>query len=76
MKHRTLNQYLKDAPKLPEFTCPNIDAAIDKLESLRSENSELRDCADYWKDSFVELYEMFEELSNWKKDIKKLIRES
>ena len=60
-----LNEYetfAKNQPKMPEFTCPHIDEVIDwshkiidKMEEIRNMNSQLRDNAEFWKESCEEL---------------------
>lgn len=76
MKPKSFSQLEKEAPEFPDFTCPNIDAAIEKLEDLRKENAALRDCVEYWKDTCLETHDQLIEITEWKKDIKRIIRES
>lgn len=76
MKVKSWETYNKDAPHFPPFTCPSIDDAIEKLEELRVDNASLRDCVDYWKDTCSDLHDQLSDLIEWKREIKKYIRES
>ena len=57
----------RQAPnKIPDYTCPGIDQAIkqintltNQLERLRSQNTKLRDAAEYWKLATEELCDEF-----------------
>ena len=81
---KKLNQYErfeKDAPKIPVHTCPYIDEVLGHLiesnsilEDLRNMNSELRDSAEYWKNSCEEMQETINELLEFKENIKNLIK--
>ena len=80
---RKLNEYekfVKDEPKMPDFTCPHIDNVNDwlhkasiEMELLRTMNSELRDNAEYWKNSCEEMQEVINELNELKESIKNLV---
>lgn len=80
---KKLNQYErfeKDAPKIPEHTCPFIDDVLGHLmqsnsilEDLRNMNSELRDSAEYWKNCCEEMQETIDDLLILKENIKKLV---
>ena len=80
---KKLNEYekfVKDEPILPEFTCPNIDTvneflqkSTEQLELLRTMNSQLRDNAEYWKNSCEEMQETINELSELKQNIRNLV---
>ena len=76
MKQSSWRDYTNKAPACPDFTCPQIDSVIEKLEDLRKDNAVLRDCVDYWKDTSLELHEELLEALEWKKNIKKYIKES
>lgn len=39
---------------IPYHTCPDIDSIIQTLQELRKSNSQLREAAEYWKDSCEE----------------------
>ena len=52
--------------KIPPYTCPSIDKTIEQLnsltkqlEKLRTQNSKLRDAAEYWKNISEVLCEEF-----------------
>jgi hypothetical protein len=70
-KRRSLSD---DAPRLPDFTCPHIDSAIEKLEALRSDNAALRDCVEYWKETSMRLEDELLDLEEWKLNIKEFIK--
>lgn len=56
-------------PRMPGHTCPEIDKIIagidnaenalyglaDIMEELRTANSQLRECAEYWQEQYEEL---------------------
>lgn len=52
----------RNAPKEPDFTCPQIDAIQARLEELRDANAKLRERGDYWEEQAEELYEKLEKL--------------
>lgn len=62
-----LNEYdkfAKDAPEMPDYTCPGIDTVLEwlhksnqELEKIRLMNSQLRDNAEYWKNCCEEMQE-------------------
>lgn len=61
-----LNMYKKikdDAPEFPAFTCPYIDSVILELEELRSQNDQLRECAEFWKNQTKKLCKEILELN-------------
>ena len=82
---RKLTEYelfQKDAPEMPEFTCSYIDEILDylhraeeKLESLRHMNSNLRDNAEFWKESCQEMQCKLDEFRDWKKNLKNIVDE-
>lgn len=39
----------ENAPEYPDHTCPEIDAAKDMMEALRTKNSNLREGLQYWR---------------------------
>jgi predicted nuclease with TOPRIM domain len=49
-----------------DYTCPFIDAAIEKLEELRAMNTKLRDSATYWQSKCEELCEELDEIEKAK----------
>lgn len=75
-----LNEYetfKKDAPEIPDFTCPHIDEVIDwthkiteKMEDIRNMNTQLRDSVDYWKCACEEMQNQIDELQKWKIKVK------
>ena len=70
-KRRSLSD---DAPPLPDFTCPNIDSVVEKLEALRADNAALRDCVEYWKETSMRLEDELRDLEEWKLNIKQFIK--
>lgn len=80
---RKLNEYekfVKDEPKMPDFTCPRIDNVNDwlykageEMELLRTMNSELRDNAEYWKNSCEEMQETINELTEMRQNIRNIV---
>lgn len=80
---KKLNQYekfVKDEPKIPDFTCPHVDNVNDwlhkageEMELLRTMNSQLRDNAEYWKNSCEEMQETLDDLLEIKENIRKLV---
>ena len=78
-----LNEYerfVKDEPKMPEFTCPHIDNVNDwlykageEMELLRTMNSRLRDNAEYWKNSCEEMQETINELTEMRQNIRNIV---
>lgn len=80
---RKLNEYekfVKDEPKMPDFTCPHIDnvndwlhKASEEMELLRTMNSELRDNAEYWKNSCEEMQETINELTEMRQNIRNIV---
>ena len=75
-------KFLKDAPEMPDFTCPHIDnvnewlhKASKEMESLRAMNSKLRDNAEYWKESCEEMQNKLDEMREWKKNIQNIVNE-
>ena len=70
----------KDAPELPDFTCPHIDnvndwlhKATEEMENLRTMNSKLRDNAEYWKESCEEMQNKLNEMREWKKNLQDIV---
>ena len=70
----------KDAPELPDFTCPYIDnvndwlhKATEEMENLRTMNSKLRDNAEYWKESCEEMQNKLNEMREWKKNLQDIV---
>tara|TARA_X000000950_G_C13873688_1_gene643967 strand:+ start:886 stop:1197 length:312 start_codon:yes stop_codon:yes gene_type:complete len=68
--------FKKDAPELPDFTCPHIDnvndwlhKANEEMELLREMNSKLRDNAEYWKESCEEMQNKLNEIRDWQKNL-------
>jgi hypothetical protein len=58
------DKFAKDAPKMPDYTCPAIDNVLEylcksnqELEKIRLMNSQLRDNAEYWKNCCEEMQE-------------------
>lgn len=80
---RKLNEYekfVKDEPTMPDFTCPHIDnvndwlhKASEEMELLRTMNSELRDNAEYWKNSCEEMQETINELTEMRQNIRNIV---
>jgi len=80
---KKLNEYekfVKDEPKIPDFTCPHIDnvndwlhKASEEMELLRTMNSELRDNAEYWKNSCEEMQETINELTEMRQNIRNIV---
>lgn len=80
---RKLNEYekfVKDEPKMPDFTCPHIDNVNDwlykageEMELLRTMNSQLRDNAEYWKQCCEEMQEKINNYEDWRENLKKSI---
>lgn len=74
--------FKKDAPEMPDFTCPYIDNANDhlhkateELEELREMNSKLRDNAQFWKDSCEEMQNKLNEMRDWQKNLQNIVKE-
>jgi len=72
----------KDAPELPDFTCPHIDnvndwlhKANEEMELLREMNSKLRDNAEYWKESCEEMQNKLNEMRQWKKNLQDIVNQ-
>lgn len=70
----------KDAPEMPDFTCPHIDVvndylhkATEEMEELREMNSKLRDNAEYWKESCEEMQNKLDEMRDWKKNLQNIV---
>ena len=80
---KKLNEYekfLKDAPRMPDYTCPRIDTILDwayksnqELEKLRTMNSELRDNAEYWKNCCEEMQETLDSYKELIQDARLII---
>ena len=78
-----LNQYekfVKDEPKMPDFTCPHIDTVLDylyksnqELEKIRLMNSQLRDNAEYWKNCCEEMQETLDSHKELIQDVRLMI---
>tara|TARA_B100000579_G_C22632968_1_gene757561 strand:- start:226 stop:561 length:336 start_codon:yes stop_codon:yes gene_type:complete len=71
-----------DAPKMPDFTCPHIDnvndwlyKATEEMEELRNMNSQLRDNAEFWKESCEEMQNKLDEMRDWKKTLQNIVNE-
>lgn len=45
----TFEQIQETAPTYPDNTCPQIDAAKDMMESLREQNTNLREGLQFWR---------------------------
>jgi len=45
----TFEQIQENAPTYPDNTCPQIDAAKDMMESLREQNTNLREGLQFWR---------------------------
>ena len=72
----------KDAPEMPDFTCPHIDnvndwlhKATEEMEKLRNMNSHLRDNAEFWKESCQEMQYKLDDFREWQKNLKNIINE-
>ena len=72
----------KDAPDMPDFTCPHIDTvndylhkATEQMEELREMNSKLRDNAEYWKESCEEMQNKLDEMREWRKNLQNIVNE-
>ena len=72
----------KDAPSMPDFTCPHIDEVvdwshkiIDKMEEIRNMNSQLRDNAEFWKESCEEMQNKLDDMRDWKKNLQNIVNE-
>tara|TARA_B100000676_G_scaffold198963_1_gene195520 strand:+ start:1148 stop:1453 length:306 start_codon:yes stop_codon:yes gene_type:complete len=72
--------FAKNQPEMPDYTCPYIDDVvdwahkiIDKMEEIRNANSQLRDNAEYWKESCEEMQEKINEHTELQEKIKKLL---
>ena len=82
-KRKKLTEYEvfeKEAPKCPDYTCPNIDEVIDwshkiidKMEEIRNMNTQLRDNAEYWQNSCEEMQEKINECNELRENIQKLL---
>lgn len=75
--------FTKDAPEMPDFTCPSIDEVIDwshkiieKMEEIRTMNSQLRDNAEYWKASCEEMQYKLDEMREWQKNLQNIVNEN
>ena len=72
----------KEQPEMPDYTCPRIDDAIDwthkiidTLEDIRNMNTQLRDNAEYWKESCEETQEKLEDLRSWRRNLQNIVNE-
>jgi len=72
----------KDAPTMPDFTCSHIDnvndwlhKATEEMEMLRNMNSQLRDNAEFWKESCEEMQNKLNEMRNWKQNLQNIVNE-
>jgi len=54
----------KYSPEPPPFTCPYIDNVITDLETLRTQNDELREYANYWKNQVKALCKEVHQLND------------
>lgn len=71
-------------PQIPPYTCPMIDTVVEnikaaefslnglvaEMEDIRSANSQLRDCVEYWKDKAENLEKDVEKLEEQIFDLK------
>ena len=69
----------KEQPKMPDFSCPHIDDVvdwshkiIDKMEEIRNMNAQLRDNAEFWKESCEELQERLNDYMEWGEQIREI----
>ena len=72
----------KEQPKMPDYTCPCIDDVIDwshkiidKMEEIRNMNTQLRDNAEYWKESCEEMQEKMDDFRSWRKNLQNIVNE-
>ena len=65
----------REAPRIPDFTCPSIDVIVETMEELREANADLRESVDYWKSACEEMQWEIDELTDWKKHIKSYVKE-
>ena len=70
----------KNAPKCPDYTCPDIDTVVDwshkiieKMEQIRNANTQLRENVEYWQNSCEEMQEKINECSELRENIQKLL---
>ena len=75
-------EFKKDEPEMPDFTCPHIDNVVDwlyksgeEMELLRTMNSKLRDNAEYWKSSCEEMQYKLDEMREWKKNLQNIVNQ-
>jgi len=54
-----------------EYTCPEIDAAIEQLEGLRKSNTRLRDSLTYWESKCREVCNELDDLTKPKRKPKR-----
>ena len=71
-----------DQPEMPDFTCPHIDEVvdwshkiIDKMEEVRNMNSQLRDNAEFWKESCEEMQNKLDDIRDWKRTLQNIVNE-
>jgi hypothetical protein len=75
-------EFKKDEPEMPDFTCPHIDNVVDwlykageEMELLRTMNSKLRDNVEYWKSSCEEMQYKLDEMREWKKNLQNIVNQ-
>ena len=71
-----------EQPPMPDYTCQYIDEVldwahkiVDKMEDLRNMNSQLRDNAEYWKESCEEMQNKLDDFRLWKANLLNIIQE-
>jgi len=74
--------FQKDAPEMPDFTCPHIDnvndwlhKATEEMEKLRNMNSYLRDNAEFWKEACEEMQNKLNEIREWKQNLQQMVNQ-
>lgn len=55
-------------PKEPDYSCPNLDKAIDEIEEARKIHDALRKWGQYWKDEKESIENNFEEFKKEKEE--------
>lgn len=72
--------FAKNQPEMPDYTCPYIDDVvdwahkiIDKMEEIRNANTQLRDNAEYWKESCEELQEKLNDYKEWGEHLREIV---
>tara|TARA_A100001037_G_scaffold63293_1_gene55322 strand:+ start:31262 stop:31543 length:282 start_codon:yes stop_codon:yes gene_type:complete len=69
-------------PIMPDYTCPHIDDVIDwshkiidKMEDIRKMNTQLRENAEYWRDSCEEMQDKLDDMRMWKQNLQNMLQE-